>query len=143
MDEDGAGESVHQAGVIPYRMVAGKLEILLISAGGERWIVPKGHVEPFMTASDSASQEAWEEAGIRGEVGFCSLGKWSYEKRGAKFDVDLFPFEVKDMLKDWPEEKRRKRRWLSFEKALKVVTEPALRQILRLLPDVVQPAPGS
>ncbi|WP_371514877.1 NUDIX domain-containing protein [Brevundimonas denitrificans] len=34
-----------------------------------RWIFPKGMVEDDMTPARSAAKEAWEEAGVRGDIG--------------------------------------------------------------------------
>jgi 8-oxo-dGTP pyrophosphatase MutT (NUDIX family) len=55
--------------VIPYRIRDGKIEVMLItSSTRKRWIIPKGMIEPDMTPQDSAAKEAWEEAGIIGQV---------------------------------------------------------------------------
>ena len=38
---------VEQSGVIPYRIMDGQIEVMLItSSGGKRWVIPKGLIEP-------------------------------------------------------------------------------------------------
>jgi 8-oxo-dGTP pyrophosphatase MutT (NUDIX family) len=68
-------ELYQQSGVIPYRRVQNQLEILLItSIRRGRWIIPKGLVEPHLSPAESACQEAWEEAGVVGQVDSKPLG---------------------------------------------------------------------
>ena len=58
-----------QSGILPYKFVDGNIFLLLItSRKGNRWIIPKGIVEPHLTPVESASQEAFEEAGIEGAL---------------------------------------------------------------------------
>ena len=53
-----------QSGVLPYRVEGGVMRVLLItSQGGRRWVIPKGIVEPGLSAVVSAAKEALEEAG--------------------------------------------------------------------------------
>ena len=58
MPEAGKHKLILQSGVIPYRWRDGRLEVLLITSmrSGD-WIVPKGLIEPDMTAHDSAAKE--------------------------------------------------------------------------------------
>jgi len=63
------GRMLTQAGAIPYRMADGKLEVLLVTSRETgRWVIPKGHIDDGMTPQTAASQEAWEEAGVTGEI---------------------------------------------------------------------------
>ncbi|NET56922.1 MAG: NUDIX hydrolase [Symploca sp. SIO2E6] len=74
---------IKQSGVIPYRLREGITEVLLItSINSKRWIIPKGLVEPGMTPQDSAAKEAWEEAGVIGEVLPTLMGTYDYRKWG-------------------------------------------------------------
>ncbi len=53
-----------QSGVIPYRIIEGKVEILLITTRKRQgWVIPKGGLCKGMSPHDSAAKEAWEEAG--------------------------------------------------------------------------------
>jgi 8-oxo-dGTP pyrophosphatase MutT (NUDIX family) len=44
-----------------------RMEVLLIgSSKGTHWVIPKGIHEPGLSATESASHEALEEAGVKG-----------------------------------------------------------------------------
>lgn len=123
----GSGRAARQSGVIPYRILAGEVEILLITnTGGSHWIVPKGNVETHLTPAQSAVKEAYEEAGIIGIVDSRVIGSFEYVKRGAPRIVDLFPMAVADVLKEWPEMASRDRRWVTAEEATFMLRHPHL-----------------
>ena len=126
---------IQQSGVIPYRIQDGELEVMLItSSTGKRWVIPKCIIEPNMTPQDSAAKEAWEEAGLLGNVLPVALGTYAYQKGGGIFHVEVFLLQVENVLEDWPEAVKRKRQWVSPAKAVKRVDEPQLKQILLNLP---------
>ncbi len=127
-----------QSGVIPYRIRNGIIEVLLItSSSGKRWVIPKGMIEPLMTSQDSAAKEAWEEAGIRGQVLPTSMGTYEYQKWGGTCQVEVFLLQVETVLEDWPEASIRKREWLSVKEAVKRLEEAELKKILMTLPDAL------
>ncbi len=127
---------VEQSGVIPYRIMGGKIEVMLItSSGGKRWVIPKGLIEPNMTPQDSAAKEAWEEAGVLGRVFPDLMGTYQYYKSGCTLQVEVFLLQVETVLENWPEAYKRKRQWVSIPKAIKRVDEPELKVILRDLPN--------
>ena len=126
---------VEQSGVIPYRILDGKIEVMLItSSGGKRWVIPKGLIEPDMTPEDSAAKEAWEEAGVLGQVFPDLMGTYEYYKSGCTCQVDVFLLQVETVVENWPEAYKRKRQWVSIPKAIKRVDEPDLKLILGDLP---------
>lgn len=107
-----------QSAAVPYRIVSGGLELLLITArGGNRWIFPKGVIDPHLDAIGAALQEAYEEAGVRGEVRESPLGSFKYEKWGGTCHVTVFALKVTQELDDWPECKVRSRRWVCSDDA--------------------------
>lgn len=127
-----------QSGVIPYRIKDAKIEVLLItSSAGKRWVIPKGMIEPFMTSPDSAAKEAWEEAGVIGQVLPKAMGSYEYQKLGSKYQVEVFLLKVETVFEDWPEAKIRQRQWLSISKAVKRIEEAELKRILTAVPDQV------
>ncbi|MEG3895740.1 MULTISPECIES: NUDIX hydrolase [unclassified Microcoleus] len=127
---------VEQSGVIPYRILDGNIEVMLItSSGGKRWVIPKGLIEPDMTPEDSAAKEAWEEAGLLGRVFPDLMGTYEYYKSGCIWQVDVFLLQVETVVENWPEAYKRKRQWVSIPKAIKRVDEPELKVILRDLPN--------
>jgi 8-oxo-dGTP pyrophosphatase MutT (NUDIX family) len=121
-----------QSGVIAHRRAGGKTEVLLIpSRKRKRWVIPKGIIEPFMSAAESAAKEAWEEAGVRGEVDEASLGTYEYTKWGGVCTVEVYPMAVTEELDEWPECEVRERNWVSCGKAAELVDEPELKTLLR------------
>ena len=134
-----------QAGVIPYRMCADdKVEVLLVTSRDTgRWVIPKGHVEDGMTAQSAAYQEAWEEAGIEGEITTAMpLGFVPYLKRlkngetcGAS--IAVFPMLVGKQKKKWLERGERTRAWFPVAEAAKLVGEPALSALLLRLEEIL------
>ena len=58
-----------QVAAVCYRRRGQSLEFLLVNTnGGNKWTFPKGTPEPAMSHSQAAEQEAWEEAGVRGQI---------------------------------------------------------------------------
>jgi len=123
-----------QSAVVPYRAMGDTVELLLItSLRKRRWMVPKGVVEPGMTPHESAGQEAYEEAGVRGRVASEPLGQYRVHKWGGVCTVDVFPMEVTEVLSTWPEAEVRERRWVSVEEAAALIHHPDLRRIVQRL----------
>jgi phosphohistidine phosphatase len=124
-----------QSSVIPYRMVDGKPEILVVmSSQKKHWVVPKGISDPGMTLQESAAKEALEEAGVEGEVESLPLGSYKYDKWGAECTVHVYPMAVTRVLPEsaWREQ-HRGREWLSPEQAAKKVRQKALGPLIEAL----------
>jgi len=108
-----------QSSVIPYRVNSGRLEILIInSSKNKHWVVPKGIADPGHSLQESARKEAWEEAGVEGEVAQTAIGSYRYPKWGASCTVTVFPMTVTRQLPEetW-EERHRGRQWVSAREA--------------------------
>lgn len=130
-----------QSAVIAFRGPADAMEVVLVSSRrGKRWVIPKGLVEPDLEPGASAAKEAWEEAGLRGEVSSEPVGYYAYEKWGSKCEVAVFLMRVDAVLDDWPESTWRKRVWLSAPRAAERVEEAALASLLRTAPQLVSTA---
>ena len=134
------GQSLRQAGAIPYRVVDGAVEVLLITSRDTgRWVIPKGYVEPEETAAAAAAKEAFEEAGVLGSISSrLPLGFVPYLKvlKGGKAypaSIEVYPLLVEAREKDWPEKGQRKVKWFSVAGAAKRVDEPALAALIRRL----------
>ncbi|MCI0674965.1 MAG: NUDIX hydrolase [Phycisphaerales bacterium] len=123
---------VAQSGVIPFRVRRGQLEVVLVTArSGRGWTIPKGHLEPCLTAADSAAKEAFEEAGLIGRVSRKAFGRYSYEKQGHWRRVSVYVLRVRKMFPQWPEMAVRKRRWMSVCQAASRVRSAELRCCLQ------------
>jgi 8-oxo-dGTP pyrophosphatase MutT (NUDIX family) len=136
-------EVLRQAGVIPFEVAEGELRILLVtSRESGRWVIPKGNVEPKLTPAKSAEKEAYEEAGIEGElISETSLGFFTYLKRmrpgeSRPASVEVFLLRVAKQCKKWPEMKQRKCGWFSVQEAAELVDEPGLSRLLLRLEEM-------
>ena len=130
-----------QSAVIPYRIVEGKIEILLItSVNRGRWVIPKGIVEPGMSAAESARKEAFEEAGIRGKISSKAVGEYSHKKWGDECKVKVYLMKTQKVMDRWPEKTVRRRQWMKVSAAAKAVTDPKLRKLILKAPDLIEEA---
>jgi len=133
-----------QSAALPYRIKNGKLEIILItSTKKHKWIIPKGIVEPGMSAKTSAGKEAFEEAGVYGKVSDKCIGSYRYEKWQAECVVDVYPFKVSRVSseKNW-QESHRKRDWFSVEQAAEKLQQPELVSMLNILAEMLEAKRG-
>jgi 8-oxo-dGTP pyrophosphatase MutT (NUDIX family) len=117
---------------------AGPEVLLVTSRGSGRWVPPKGWPMKGRTLAGAAQQEAWEEAGVIGQVRETPLGYYTYGKRHRTglplaCRVEVFRLDVADLAGDWPERRKRKRRWMHPNDAAEAVDEPGLAEILRRL----------
>jgi len=128
----------NQSGVIPYRIKNGKVQILLItSSSGRNWIIPKGVVEPDMTPQKSALQEAFEEAGVAGEVAEVPVGSYFVEKWGGICTIVVYPMLVTKVYDNWLEDDFRKRKWLSIDRAVEKASKKEVKNLIKELSSVL------
>ncbi|HEX6861064.1 MAG TPA: NUDIX hydrolase [Caulobacteraceae bacterium] len=132
------GKGAVQYGALPWRRGPdGAVEVLMITTRTTgRWIIPKGWPIADRAPHEAAAQEAWEEAGVRGEMGAEAIGAYGYDKLkkdGAvkRLRVDVFPLAVAQEAPDWPEAPERERRWFAQEEAAAIAGEPELATLLR------------
>lgn len=118
-----------QSSVIPWIKLDEQLSIVLITSNSGHWIFPKGLVEPDMTPAESAAKEALEEAGILGHAEPVVLSSYQYQKWGGVCHVDVFPFEVSELLEEWDEQDWRERRIMPFTEAIRIA-KPILQDVL-------------
>lgn len=128
---------VRQVAALVYRIKKQTPEILLITSRGTgRWVLPKGWPQIGKTFSQSAEAEAYEEAGVRGEVSFLPIGAYTYEKDDmcdgeiGDFVVDVFPLKFSHQEKKWPERGERQLEWVSLDEAALRVEEPELKNLI-------------
>lgn len=112
------------------------MQVLLITSRDTgRWVLPKGWPMKGKTAGNCALQEAFEEAGVRGDVSDHCLGFYSYVKIMSPTEaptcvVAVFPVRVTHLLGKFPERDQRQRKWFAPDKAAEKVAEPELRSML-------------
>lgn len=126
-----------QHAALPYVVCNGEIEVLVItSRDTQRWVIPKGWPKKKMTAFELAALEAFEEAGLEGEIDEEPLGYYHYVKRlkgneEAYVRVDVYPLLVKSQLLDWPEKGQRQLNWVSPAEAARLVDERELSWLFK------------
>lgn len=126
-----------QVAALPWRRGADGIEILLVtSRETRRWVTPKGGRMPGLTDSEAAAVEAFEEAGVEGEVTEEPLGTFRYlkvlKRRAARWCVVLiYPLEVRILHETWKEQGQRDRVWMGQEQAAACVGEVDLAELIR------------
>lgn len=126
-----------QYAALPWRRGAGEaLEVLLItSRETRRWVIPKGWPIKNMKSPDSAAREAFEEAGVVGNVRKKAVGFYAYDKRLRsgrlqRVGVDVFALQVTEERDAWPEKGQREKLWTTPGEAAILVDEPDLKRLL-------------
>jgi 8-oxo-dGTP pyrophosphatase MutT (NUDIX family) len=125
-----------QYAALPWRR-NGDIEILLItSRETRRWVIPKGWPIQGLSPEHSAAREAFEEAGIEGEVAQDAIGRYHYLKRRkdgttSVVNVAVFPLEVTRQHEQWPEREERETKWFPAAQAGKLVLESSLAELIR------------
>ncbi len=126
-----------QSGVVPFRRNKNGYEILLITSRKKKnWIVPKGIIEPGMTAGISATKEALEEAGVEGLLLPEPVGHIEKKKWGGTCRITIFLMEVKTVHEQWEEDDFRIRKWFPLHKAAKKVHDKKLGRLLEAFEDI-------
>jgi len=126
-----------QVAALPLVQDGGRLAVVLVTSRDTgRWILPKGWVEAGVNGAEMAGKEAFEEAGLLGEVEPRPCGTYRYTKRltGTQTltcEVKVFTLRVTGMLDDWPEKTERQRRIVSPAEAAGLVEEAELAALLR------------
>lgn len=133
--EEGAAVPV-QSGALPWRVKRRKkAEVLLVTGRRSgRWIIPKGWPVAGKSMADSAAQEAFEEAGIKGKVDPKPIGTFRHVKQhilgDLEVDILVHPLAVKREFGDWPERGERTRKWFPVDEAAERVDSDELRTLI-------------
>ena len=123
-----------QSGIIPYRLERDDLQVLLITTRGTgRWVIPKGNIGKGHSARQAAEREAFEEAGIRGDVQKEPLGSYTYGKAlkdgtSRPTVVKVFAMHVLKEAKVWPEMAERRSEWMEPKRQRGASTKLDLRR---------------
>jgi 8-oxo-dGTP pyrophosphatase MutT (NUDIX family) len=126
-----------QYGALPYIWSrSGELKVMLVTTRGrKRWMIPKGWPIRGLTPHESAAREAYEEAGLVGHAYPDPIGSFDYVKRlsvglRVRCRVEVFPLWVDHQRQSWPERGERETKWFSPKKAVSLILEPTLRDLL-------------
>ena len=126
-----------QFAALPWRIGKhGRREVMLLtSRETRRWVIPKGWPMKTKNPAQVAKQEAFEEAGLVGEIiGKRPLGSYHYSKKLKKTDVlaevFVYSFRVENQAEDWPEKLQRNTQWFDATDAAALVDEGDLAGII-------------
>ncbi len=131
-----------QSAVIPFRTKDGILEVILVtSSSNKSWVIPKGRIEKLMSPEKSAAKEAFEEAGVIGDVSKNVFAEYHYNKKGNKCRVSVYPLEVSKILVQWDEMDKRERRVLEVGAAIQLIKKEQ-KEILRKFQKMINLSSG-
>jgi 8-oxo-dGTP pyrophosphatase MutT (NUDIX family) len=117
------------AGGIVMRFEEGAPLYLLVTAktNPQRWVFPKGHIEPGEIPSTTAEREVLEEAGIEAKA-LESVGSTEILKERRIVSIEFFLMQYV-CIKGSGE--GRQQRWCTYEEALDLLTFNYARELLR------------
>ncbi len=115
-----AQQPLEQVAAVCYRIAQESIEFLLVKTTGGRWTFPKGKVDSGEEKWFAAQREAFEEAGVSGDIEHEPLTTYLHEKKewkgeGIEIKVQAFLLLVKKVQP--PEEKQRNPSWFSEAQA--------------------------
>lgn len=114
-----------QYGTIPYQIIDDHVVFLLItSRRSANWVFPKGSEIKGLSATQTAMQETFEEAGVCGDISDEPIGSYRHVGNSPKeplVEVQLYPMLVTEQLDEWPEKEQRFRHWVLLSQAKKLL----------------------
>ena len=134
------GPPLKQVAALPFvETSSGPLVLLVTTRGMGRWTIPKGWAKPGLEDAEMAVREAFEEAGIAGDIRPRPVGSYDYTKRlhllsWVRCSVDVFGLRARCQELDWAEKQSRKLKWVEPDKAASMVRDRQLAVILRDFP---------
>jgi 8-oxo-dGTP pyrophosphatase MutT (NUDIX family) len=108
-------ELTHAGGIVVF-LEKGSLLYLMITAKKDpnRWVFPKGHINPGETPEVAAEREVSEEAGVEAVI-LESVGSSEFTKKdGRCCCVEFFLMQYVGVKEQWED---RNRRWCTYEEA--------------------------
>lgn len=113
----------NQAAALPVMETEEGLKVILISTHKGNWTIPKGVIDPGDTPQEAALREAWEEAGLEGEMEQVEFDRFTQKKWGGECTIRVFRMNVETLLDEWPEDVGRKRVCLSLDEASEMIVK--------------------
>jgi 8-oxo-dGTP pyrophosphatase MutT (NUDIX family) len=121
-------ELTHAGGIV-MQFEEGTPRYLIITAktNFQRWVLPKGHIQPGETTPAAAEREVLEEAGVEAKI-LESVGSTEVAKEERIIFVEFFLMQY---IGDKGPGEGRQRRWCSYEEALVLLSSSYTRDMLR------------
>jgi 8-oxo-dGTP pyrophosphatase MutT (NUDIX family) len=125
----------HQIAALPFWISPERsLEVFLVtSRGSGRWIIPKGNPIRGLTPKEVAAREAYEEAGLTGQIVSGKVGSFEFRRlRGSASicHVDAYPLQVKKQVRKWDEQRQRTVLRCDVTTALSLVCSDSLAALI-------------
>ncbi len=130
--ESSKPKQARQAAAIPFRQRSQKIEFCLVKSSSGRWIFPKGSINSKYDYAETALNEAFEEAGLHGQIIGKPLGYYNIEKESGSFYVVAVLMKVSKADPSWKEDSWRERRWASPKDAFKLFAEKIYHDLVDL-----------
>ena len=126
-----SGTKPRQVAAIPLRTTGSGTDVCVIRRKGSgQWGIPKGFIDPGDTREQAALNEAYEEAGLNGQIVGDSIGTYDYKKGSRTLTVAVFLMQVLEEQAKWPEMGFRERRWCTLEEARALLKNHRVRPLL-------------
>lgn len=125
-----------QIAALCYRFNEVELEVMLITTrSSRRWIIPKGWPALHRKAHRTATNEAYEEAGVVGKVDpklFASFRSYKGHSNGWKVRTKVLVYLIKVEKQEvsFPEVGQRDVSWLPIDEAIQKADESGLKAVL-------------
>ena len=119
-------------GAVVYKMQHGELLFLVEHMDRGHFSIPKGHVEGDETEEETAVREIREETGLEVwmDTAFRDEVRYSYAQ-GVEKHVVFFAAEAREGEMKNQEEEVISLEWLSYEDAVRTVTYPEVREVVK------------
>ncbi|KAG2228678.1 NUDIX hydrolase domain-like protein [Thamnidium elegans] len=127
------------AGCLAIDPVTNRCILISSSKNPEAWVIPKGGWEIDETQEEAALRETWEEAGLKGRI-IRKLGVF-VERANKRIKAHhwIFEMEIYEIVKKFPERKKRDRRWFTYDEAmLATQNNPYIQEAIRV--SILSPA---
>lgn len=119
-------KQLEQVAAVCYSIVEDSIKFFLVKTTGGRWTFPKGNVDPGEEKWFAAQREAFEEAGVSGEIQREPFTTYLHEKKEWKtigIEVKVYAFLLRVEETQPPEEKMRNPTWFSIDAAERALAE--------------------
>ena len=126
----------NQAAALPVLESEGQIKIVLVSTIKGNWTLPKGVIDPGDSPKEAAIREAWEEAGIEGEMDPHEFARFQQKKWEGTCTIRVYRMSVKSILDKWPEQDTRQRKIVSVNDALQIIVKRQKPVIAKLLSEM-------
>ncbi|RCH97135.1 hypothetical protein CU097_010711 [Rhizopus azygosporus] len=129
VDENGIRQV---AGCLPIDPINKRFLLVTSASNPGSWVIPKGGWEKDETQKQAAMRETWEEAGVKGTI-TRHVGVFAEKSRhGVKAHHWIYEMEIKEVTKKFPEQKKRERRWFTYDEAMLVVKAHYIKDAISL-----------